>query len=236
MKLFLSPSTSNPSIGPSREYDGPIFRMNEFSKVTNKEGFSKKSNELGVASVGTKLEILINSCKEIGATSLCNSFSKNDASRFSFQHRCSFRMIFLRSTSSSYLFFDCFSNGAFECLYRPFSFFAISISSGAARWSSSFPIFLAASITNFRASGNATHPIPEANAPNHCLVVCNAPRNGVGLLGCGNMNPYWQLVNFWNFKVRTTFPPPAKRTSPPVSVRKFAEILEILDQKFSCLL
>ena len=37
-----------------------------------------------------------------------------------YKFRCSFRINFLRSTSSSYLLFDCFSNGAFECLLRTF--------------------------------------------------------------------------------------------------------------------
>ena len=109
----------------TRRREKSIFWVIAFSKLTSKNRFSNKSNELWVASYGIEIEIIVNPCKEIGATSLCVFWEWHVSYFFSFLYLfpiCSFRLNFSRATSYFYLIFDCFSNGAFERLLRTFSF------------------------------------------------------------------------------------------------------------------
>ena len=52
MSLFRSHKTSNSSMGPSFEQDGPIFWVNAFSNEPSRGGFPNNYNELWVASFG----------------------------------------------------------------------------------------------------------------------------------------------------------------------------------------
>ena len=59
MKLFLSPTTSNSNEDPVGENKGPVFCSKDWSNVTRRGGFSNKSNELCVTSVGITLLVRI---------------------------------------------------------------------------------------------------------------------------------------------------------------------------------
>ena len=59
MKLFLSPTISNSNEDPAGEYKGPVFCSNDWSNVTRGGGFSNKSNELCVNSVGITMLVRI---------------------------------------------------------------------------------------------------------------------------------------------------------------------------------
>ena len=130
MKLFLSPTISNSNEDPVGEYKGPVFCSNDWSNVTKRWGFSNKSNELCVASVGiTMLVRIFYFWEKIWSTPLWLRCSRNDLFLW---WRLLFVCFLLRPPSidcfssslkcSSNLFSSCFCNCTFQSLLRWFLF------------------------------------------------------------------------------------------------------------------
>ena len=114
MKLFLSPRTSNSSIGPSEEYDGSTFSVKALSKVISRGCFSKKSSVVCVASAGSKLLITSIFRKEIWPTSRQRLLLKN---AFFWLFTVGFRLMHSSCFWSTHLFSYSFFRSRLYCLF-----------------------------------------------------------------------------------------------------------------------
>ena len=131
--------------------------------------------------------------------------------------------------SSTNLLLYCFWS-FLAALRGDFLFAITSKTSGTLCVSNSIPMFFAAGKRFFLANGRATPPIPAANAPIYCLVVCCSWKNVVNKLVWRNNPPLW---NFFIFHCQNNLSRAIKSNQIPCLTSKLdADCLYVLYQQF----